>query len=225
MAATNRGMTTPRLFASVMACDAARLHDGMAACARAGVNGFHWDIMDGHFVPNMTFGPHVVRDLRRSTALPFDVHLMVTDPHMWLDVFCDAGANSITIHAECTAAAQCIDTLRARHVGVGLALNPQTPLGHIGATLLEKIDRILIMTVQPGFGGQSMIDQTDKIRAAAVLKKQFPHLDIMVDGGINATTAPGILAAGATTLVSGSAIFTAPDMGVAVQSLRGGHLA
>lgn len=204
-----------------MACDAARLGDALSACAAAGVDGFHWDIMDGHFVPNMTFGPHVVRDARAMSSLPFDVHLMVTHPEKWIDVFCNTGADSITVHAECAHTAACIDAVRAHKKSAGVAFNPQTPLGALDPALFKKIDRVLIMTVHPGFGAQPMIDQTDKIRAAAALTKQYPHLDIMVDGGVNAQTAPSVIAAGATTLVSGSALFAASDMRAAVTALRG----
>src|SRR5690606_18240471 len=185
-----------------------RLEDDLRAVERAGVDLFHWDIMDGHFVPNLTFGPAVLRDLRKVTTLPFDVHLMVTHPEKWIDAFAEAGADSLSIHLESEGdLAGNLKKIRDKKLQAGLVLNPETSFDAIASEIYPLIDRILIMSVKPGFGGQSFIDVTDKIAKAAALKHPFPKLDIMVDGGINTDTAPRAIAAGATTLVSGSALF------------------
>ncbi len=214
-------MTSVRIAASVMAANFARLEDDLREIERVGVDLFHWDIMDGHFVPNLTFGPAIMRDLRKVTTLPFDAHLMVTNPSSWIDAFAEAGADSISIHLESTGdLAGNLKKIRDRKLGAGLVLNPETPFEAIAAETFALLDRILIMSVKPGFGGQDFIDVTDKIRKAAALKHQFPALDIMVDGGINNETAPRAIAAGATTLVSGSALF-----GGAFTNLRQGGAA
>ncbi len=202
-------MPFPSIAASVMAADSAHLGEEIAAITAAGIDIFHWDIMDGHFVRNLTFAPSTVKQLRSYTDVPFDIHLLVTDPAQWLDLFIDAGANSISFHIEAEKnPLPLIDKLKQHNVIAGLAINPETQLTSISDDVFKALDRVVVMTVTPGFGGQSFIDETLKIQTLA---HRFPHLDIMVDGGINLKTAPLAITAGATTLVSGSALFNSDD--------------
>ncbi|MDB5478059.1 MAG: ribulosephosphate 3-epimerase [Alphaproteobacteria bacterium] len=203
-----------------MAMDTARLGDEIAALDTAGADIFHWDIMDGHFVPNLTFGPAVTKAVRQVTEKEFDVHLMVTNPAQWIDIFIDAGAENISFHAETqTDALALVRKIKAANCKPGLALNPETSLDDINAEILAEIDRLLIMTVKPGFGGQKFIDQSDKIKQAAAT---YPYLDIMVDGGINLETAKTCCTAGATSLVSGSALCHSADRAGFIAALKAG---
>lgn len=209
--------------ASVMAMDHSALGDEIRACDMAGVDIFHWDIMDGHFVPNMTFGSDIVKALRPVTEKPFDTHLMVTDPERWIDIFADAGSDAITFHAELPVDhIELANKIRSHGIKAGLAFNPDTALNHIHPEVFAHLDIILIMTVHPGFGGQSFIDQSDKIRQAVTLRDRYPLLDISVDGGINLHTAPVALQAGADILVSGSALIKAESRKDFILSLKQG---
>ncbi len=200
----NRRMTKARLFASMMATDGAHLADTMTALAAAGVRGWHWDIMDGHFVPNLTFGPDVVKACRAHSSLEFDVHLMVTDPVQWVLPFIEAGAECIDVHVESgNAARAAIELIRQKKCRAGLVLNPKTTFDDVPAEIWGLVDRVLLMSVEPGFGGQKFIDITPKI---AALRQKFPTLEIAVDGGINAENAGFIRAAGADILISGSGL-------------------
>jgi len=187
-----------------------------------GIDIFHLDIMDGHFVPNLTFGPHVIKALRPLTKKTFDVHLMVTDPAHWVDAFADAGANLISFHAELKIDhAALANTIRNKNIKAGLAFNPGTDLSAVDESLFAQIDQILIMTVNPGFGGQAFIDQSAKIKQAAALRHKYPQLDIMIDGGINPETAKTVRNAGATILVSGNALLKSNDRAVTLAQLKG----
>jgi ribulose-phosphate 3-epimerase len=198
-----------RIAPSVLAADFARIGDDVRAISDAGADMIHLDVMDGHFVPNLSFGADVVAALRPYSELPFDVHLMISPVDPYIDAFVDAGADCITVHAE--AGPHLHRTLqRIRQAGkrAGVAINPATPVQAIEAVLAD-IDLVLVMTVNPGFGGQSFISsQLGKIREVrALLDGTGRRIDLEVDGGINETTAGRAVDAGADILVAGSASF------------------
>lgn len=213
-------MTFPLIAASVLAADFGHLHDDLSAVERAGVDLLHWDVMDGHFVPNISFGPAVIASMRKATDIFFDVHLMVQDPAKWIDPVIDAGANAVSFHAENDGDLfALVDRIKRRNIAAGLAINPGTSLDAIDPALLGMMDRVIVMTVAPGFGGQKFIDQSEKI---AALRARFPELNIVVDGGVNTDTAAIAIAAGATTLVTGSALFHAADRAAFIAQIKQG---
>jgi ribulose-phosphate 3-epimerase len=176
--------------------------------------------MDGHFVPNLTFGPQLVRALRPRSSLPFDAHLMIAPYEPFLEVFAAAGVDALTIHVEAGAhLMRGLDAIRALGKRAGVAINPGTPVETI-EPVLDAIDLVLVMTVSPGFGGQKLIFSTlEKIRRVRAMIGGRP-IQIQVDGGIDPTTAPQAIAAGATVLVAGSSIFASTDYAVAIERLR-----
>ena len=205
---------------SILAADFSRLGDEIERVEAAGADWIHCDIMDGHFVDNISFGPEIVRMVRGLTSLPLDVHLMIEHPDHYVPRFVKAGANSITVHVEPEAKHDIESTLlQIRETGcrAGLTLNPETPF-HLIEPFLDKIDLLLIMTVHPGFGGQSFrADQMHKVKRARSLIRK---LDIEVDGGINADTARLSIENGANVLVAGTSIFHSKDYANAIRQLR-----
>src|SRR5947207_5857732 len=206
---------------SILAADFSRLGDEIHRVEAAGADWIHCDIMDGHFVDNISFGPEIVRIVRGLTSLPLDVHLMIEHADHYVPRFAKAGANSITVHVEPKAKHDVAKTLRQiQDAGcrAGLTLNPETSFDPI-VPFLHNIDLLLIMTVHPGFGGQSFqADQMRKVKHARALN---PNLDIEVDGGINAKTARISIENGANVLVAGTSIFRSNDYGKAIRELRG----
>ncbi|MDF2568922.1 MAG: rpe [Sporomusa sp.] len=208
---------------SILSADFSRLSDEIIKIEQAGADWVHIDVMDGHFVPNLTFGPPVVSAIRKVTKLPFDVHLMVTNPQDLIEPFVKAGADIITVHAETAPHLhRLIQTIKEQGKQAGVSLNPSTPLTMV-EDVLSDVDMILIMSVNPGFGGQQFIPSTiDKItRLKSMLDKRQLTIDIEVDGGINAVTARQVIAAGANVLVAGSAVYGAPDIADAIKVIRG----
>jgi len=207
---------------SVLAADLAKLTDEIGAAEAGGADWIHVDIMDGHFVPNLTFGPGLVAALRRITDLPLDVHLMVERPEWYIAPFADAGASVFTFHPETTAHVQRhLEQVRACGMLAGLALNPGTPLGY-AEEVIDDVDLILIMTVNPGFGGQQYLpSSTRKIaRTRGLLDAAGSRARLEVDGGISRMTIHQVRNAGADTFVAGSAIFNAEDPAGEVRELR-----
>jgi len=206
---------------SILAADFSRLGDEIHRVQAAGADWIHCDIMDGHFVDNISFGPEIVAQVRGLTSLPLDVHLMIEHADHYVPRFIKAGANSITVHVESEAKHDVAETLRQiREAGcrAGLALNPETSFDLV-ESFLDKIDMLLVMTVHPGFGGQSFrADQMQKVKRARSLSTT---LDVEVDGGINAETARVSIENGANVLVAGTSIFHAPDYAKAIRELRG----
>jgi ribulose-phosphate 3-epimerase len=207
---------------SILSADFAHLGEACQKLTSAGADWLHIDVMDGHFVPNITIGPLVVRDIRRSSELFLDVHLMIEKPELMIPAFIDAGADLITVHAEaCTHLHRIIQMIKDAGIKAGVALNPATPLAQI-ENILSDIDLVLVMSVNPGFGGQKFIPGSlAKIRQLKeMLTAAKSHADLQVDGGINQDWGRLVVEAGANVLVAGSYIFGAKDIKQAVQSLK-----
>jgi len=210
---------------SMLAADFSRLAEEIHRVEAAGADWIHCDIMDGHFVDNISFGPDVVRLVRKETSLPLDVHLMIEHADHYVPRFVKAGANSITVHVEPEAKHDVLETLRKiQDAGcrAGLTLNPETPIEMI-EPFLDKFDMLLVMTVHPGFGGQPFrADQMEKVRRAAKWNQSREHkIDIEVDGGINPETARISIENGANVLVAGTAIFRSDNYAKVIRELRG----
>jgi len=206
---------------SLLAADYARLGEEAKAVEAAGADWLHLDVMDGHFVRNISFGPAVIAALRPHVGLPFDVHLMIEPFEPFLDAFVAAGAASVTVHAEATRHLDgALEAIRAKGVKAGVALNPATPVSAI-ENVLHRIDLVCVMTVNPGFGGQRFLPNgAERIAAVRALVGDRP-IRVEADGGVTAETAPAARAAGADVLVAGSAVFGKTDYGAAIASLRG----
>jgi len=205
---------------SILAADWGKFAEEIKAVQSAGADWIHIDVMDGHFVPPITFGAQIVEAARKVTNLPLDVHLMIERPDLQLENFARAGADSITVHAEaCQHLHRTLQAIRALGKKAGVALNPATPVSVV-AQVLDDIDLLLIMTVNPGWGGQKYIAHSDqKIREARQLLGTR-KIQLEVDGGINHQTAPRALSAGADILVAGTSVFREPDYRAAISNLR-----
>ena len=211
-----------RIAPSVLSADLGRLREEIAAVEAGGADWIHVDVMDGHFVPNLTFGAPLIQALRRVTELPLDVHLMVRRPQAYIEAFAAAGANLLTFHAEATVHVQRhLAAVRERGMLAGLALNPASPLSLL-EEVLDDVDLVLLMTVNPGYGGQVYIPgSTGKIRRCrAMLDARGSPAALEVDGGITVETIGTAWEAGADTFVAGTAVFGAPSAADAVGALR-----
>ena len=211
-----------RIAPSLLSANFSRLADEVAMCEAGGAEWLHIDVMDGRFVPNLTFGTKVIQTVRALTKLPLDVHLMVVEPEKYFDEFAAAGANTLTIHVEAAPHLQRqLAHIRELGCAAGVALNPATPLESVKEVMAD-LDLLLIMTVNPGFGGQAFIPQSvDKVaRARAMLDAARSRAALEVDGGITRATIAAVRAAGADTFVAGNAIFTAKDPRGEIGALR-----
>lgn len=219
-------MNKIKIAPSILSADFSFLGNEITAITKAGADYIHIDVMDGHFVPNLTFGPVVIQAIRRFTKIPFDVHLMIEPVDQFIESYVKAGADIITVHAEAvTHLDRTLNLIKSKGVKCGVSLVPSTPawaLEHV----LDLVDLILVMTVNPGFGGQKFIpSQLKKIKQIrAMIDKTGRDIDLEVDGGINPDTAKAVIAAGANVLVAGSSIFggdTVKDYPLRISKLRG----
>ncbi len=216
-------MKTRKIAPSILSADFARLGEQIALVDKAGADVIHVDVMDGHFVPNITIGPLIVSAIRPVTDLPLDVHLMIENPDRYIEAFAGAGADYITVHVEaCPHLHRSLQAIRELGVKAGVALNPHTPASAI-AEVLDVLDLILIMSVNPGFGGQKFIPRAlHKLKATRELLTAtgMGHIEVEVDGGVKSGNIREIAEAGAEILVAGSAIFKAPDPAEAIREMK-----
>ena len=202
----------PQIAPSVLSADFARLGQELEALDAAGCRIVHLDVMDGMFVPNLTFGPHILKAMKREVEIVYDVHLMISNPAAFVDGFIDAGADILTVHAEADGLLECLERIRGRGVQAGVSLKPATGVEAL-RPCLHRLDRVLLMTVEPGFGGQKfMADMMPKLAAIReMINRQNPACELEVDGGVNLETAKTCVRNGANVLVAGSAYFKAQD--------------
>lgn len=220
----NPAAPSVRIAPSILSADFGRLAEEVAAVTRAGADQIHVDVMDGHFVPNLTIGPMVVKALRKATNLPLDVHLMIESPERWVEEYARAGADIIYVHPEaCCHLHRVLQQIRAAGKQPAVAINPSTPLSSI-EWILEDITAVLIMSVNPGFGGQSFIPSA--LRKIAALRDTLAgrglsrQVTIAVDGGVKLDNLAEVVAAGATTLISGSGIFETPSYAETIAAMH-----
>ena len=211
-----------KLAPSILSADFARLLEDVKKVEKAGCEYLHIDVMDGHFVPNITLGPAIVKSLRKDVNMVFDAHLMIENPDNYIKEFADAGCDIIVVHQEaCTHLHRTIQNIKSHGIKAGVALNPATPIETI-KYVLQDVDMVLLMSVNPGFGGQSYIPVvTEKIKELkALIDKMNLDIDIEVDGGVKPSNIAEVVNAGANVIVAGSAIFNAGNIDEAVKSLR-----
>jgi ribulose-phosphate 3-epimerase len=210
---------------SILSADFARLGEEVLAVEKAGADWVHVDVMDGRFVPNITLGPLIVKAIRKVTKLPLDVHLMIVEPENYVDAFAEAGADTITVHVEAsTHLHRTLCHIRSLGKRAGVTLNPSTSEETL-RYVMGVVDQVLVMSVNPGFGGQSFIREVlPKVAAIrTMINATGRPIDLEIDGGITKETAPEAIAAGANVLVAGNAVFTTKDYAGAIAALRGGH--
>ena len=211
-----------KISPSILSCDYGKMAEELKSMEDCNVELMHIDVMDGHFVPNITLGAPVVKCIKKYTAVPFDVHLMISNPLDYIDDFCKAGADLISFHIESDSpVTETIDKIRANGVKAAIAIKPKTPAEEV-FPYLDRLDMVLVMTVEPGFGGQSfMYDMMDKVRCIRKeITKRGLDVDIEVDGGINKETIAVAAEAGANVFVSGSALFSSEDRKATVESFK-----
>ena len=211
-----------KIAPSILSADFTRLGDEIRDVEHAGADYIHIDVMDGHYVPNITIGPMIVEAAKRSTRLPLDVHLMISNPDQYIDIFRQSGADIITVHAEAVDHLhRSVQSIREAGARTGVSLNPATPLQVI-EYILDELDMVLVMTVNPGFGGQEFIPEAiPKIeRLREMIQQRGLNTEIEVDGGINLDTIGPVSAAGATIFVAGSAIFHSKDYSKTIHMMR-----
>ncbi len=211
-----------KISPSILSCDYGKIAEELKDMELAGADYMHIDVMDGHFVPNLTLGAPVIKCIRKATDVPFDVHLMISDPLKYIDDFCDAGADIITFHTECDSPiGETIDKILSRGVKASLTVKPKTPVEDI-FPYLDKLSMVLVMTVEPGFGGQSFME--DMMAKVSALRNEINarglDCEIEVDGGINEKTIAVAAAAGADVFVSGNALFSSADRKSAVEKFK-----
>lgn len=217
-------MSSTKLAPSILSADFTRIGEQLAACQTAGADWIHIDVMDGRFVPNISMGALIVEAARRSTSLPLDVHLMIVEPERYIEQFAKAGASHITLHVEASPHLHSIlQAIRALGVKAGIAVNPHTPISSF-TDVLYLADIVTVMTVNPGFGGQSLIHSTLKkfTQLRQLASESGQSLELIADGGISAQTAAEVVRAGASVLVAGNAVFAHPDgIAAGISALRG----
>jgi len=211
-----------KIAPSILSADFSMLEQEVCRAEEAGADFIHVDVMDGHFVPNITIGPVVVKSIKGKISIPLDVHLMIENPDKYIDAFAEAGADIITVHVEaCTNLQKTLDHIRKLFKRAGVSLNPSTPVARI-EQVLKQVDMVLLMTVNPGFGGQkfirSVLPKIEEIKQ--MVDNTGLPIDIEVDGGIDETTVTDAVKAGANILVAGTAVFKAPDIKKAIKGLR-----
>ncbi len=214
--------TFPLIAPSILSADFGRLAEAVEQAEAGGADWIHIDVMDGHFVPNLTVGPPMVEALRKVTTLPLDVHLMMTNPDDFITEFCQAGADVLTVHVEaCPHLHRTVQSIKERNVKAGVSLNPATSASTL-EEILSDIDLVLVMSVNPGFGGQKFIPSSlDKIRRIRqMISDSGNSVHLEVDGGVNIPNAGSIIKAGATVLVAGSAIFGSSNISETIRQLR-----